>query len=163
MNKKDKFNLVEKIESIIKDNSVLFLVDYRGLKDCNLYLIRRSLKSIGCGMIISKNTLARIAFIRSNRSNSIIEKLKGPIAILYSNDIFSSSKLIAGFISEYENLNFVGASFENKFIDLEFVKLVASLGSETEIKSRFLSIIKAPASRLISILHAKKSNVDILP
>lgn len=141
MNRDQKAQLVEDLRESLTSSKFVSLVHYAGINDRDLYMMRVDLKSNSCNMKIAKNNLVKIA-IKGTDLEILEPYLKGPNAILYSNDPVSLAKLIVDQKKKIENLKLVTGYFEKNLIEESKVKQLAELGSLEEVRSMFIGTLK---------------------
>jgi len=150
MNRIEKKSLV----SLLKDNftnySSFAVVHYRGMSDKQLYNFRVNLRKKGCVMKIAKNKLVNVA-IKETPISQISQYLKGPVAIIYSQDPVSLSKTIFDTSKEVDSLKPQFAYFDNSLIELEKMEYLAKLGSLEDVRSSFIYTLTGVHSSIISL------------
>jgi large subunit ribosomal protein L10 len=156
MNKQQKQDLISQIKNLLQKNNVISLIHYRGLNDKQLFDLRLSLKNSGCGIKVVKNTLLRIA-VKDLNFDSLKEYLKGPTALVYSNEPVSLAKIIYNSSKESEHLKIQAFLFDNKLLEENDIKSLASLGSLDEVRSSFIMKLNAVQSNFVRILAAPNS------
>lgn len=161
MNKNQKIDLVSFIRDKLTNSSFVSVIHYRGLNDRQLYEMRVSLRSNGCGMKIAKNTLAKVA-IKGTDLEILSPYLSGPTAILYSNDPVALAKNVSDFSKKNDSLKIRAAYFNRSIIDESAINYLAQLGSLEEVRSSFLSKLKAVQSNFVRVVNAPASGLASL-
>ncbi|MSO47138.1 MAG: 50S ribosomal protein L10, partial [Thermoleophilia bacterium] len=82
MLKERKEEVINEIEQQLNSATSLIVTDYRGLGVQQLAEIRNELRSLEASLLVSKNTLTRIAATRAGQEG-ILEFLSGPTAIAF--------------------------------------------------------------------------------
>lgn len=153
MLKNKKSELISGLKSDLSSNNFVVLVHYRGMTDKQLYDMRVALKTKNCGMKISKNTLAKIA-IRGTNLEAFEPHLKGPIAILYSNDPIGLSKIICDFAKHAQVLKIKIGYLDKALVNEDIISNLSKLGSLEEVRASFVGTIKAVQSNFVRITNA---------
>ena len=94
-------------------------------------------KDVFCKVV--KNNLAKIA-VKDTQYEGLTDNFKGPTALLYSNDIIATSKLLVSFAKEHESLKIIAGAIKSQLIDSKEVSNLAKLGSVDNLKSKFAAI-----------------------
>jgi large subunit ribosomal protein L10 len=161
MNKNQKTNLVSSLKSHLVESAFIAIIHYRGMTDKQLYELRVALKSKGCNIKISKNTLIKVA-IKGTSLEPLTDHLKGPSAILYSQDPVALSKIIADTAKKIEVVKIITGFFNNSLMNENAVKEMAKLGSLDEVRSSFIGILKGAQSKFVRVLNAPKEGLATL-
>lgn len=155
-----KVSAVAEIESIYRENSAVLIVHYHGLTVSQIYGLRSALRkdSIG-GFKIIKNTLAKIAANNTGYDASVIGMFSGPVAMVYSNDVVSLTKLIAKFVGENDSMKIIGGVLDSTRIDVDTVKKLSTLPSLLELRGQLVGLLQAPATRIVRLINAPAEKV----
>lgn len=153
MNKDQKQNTINLIKSNLLQNQFIAVIHYRGMNDKQLYDMRVSLKSNGCGMKISKNTLLRIA-LRETKLDIISGYISGPSALLFSDDPVALSKIISDIAKKSEFLKIIVGLYNKNIVNEDAILNMAKLGSKEEVRSKFLGILNVAQSNFVRVLTA---------
>ncbi len=159
MNRKQKTTLVSKIKDNLVASSFIAVVHYRGMNDRQLYEMRIALKNKECSMKIAKNTLLRVALKGTNLEN-LSPYLKGPTAVLYSNDPVALSKVISDTSKEVEFLKPKIAYFNNSLISENEIQNLAKLGSLQDVRASFVYTLKSVQSNMASLIKNYASSLE---
>lgn len=97
MKRKDKDEFIQSTINVFVNNDFLILVNFKSINANDSLTLRNSLKSIAGGVLVVKNTLARLALERTGKFSYLSGKFSGPVAIIYSSGIVEAAKLIVDF------------------------------------------------------------------
>ncbi|NBV06175.1 MAG: 50S ribosomal protein L10 [Proteobacteria bacterium] len=158
MNKNQKAELVSSLKDQLTNSVFVAVVHYRGMSDKQIYDMRVALKSKSCGMKIAKNTLIRVA-IKGTDLEALTPHLKGPTAILYSQDLIALSKVISDFAKEIEVLKIKIGYLNKELITENTINDLAKLGSLEEVRASFIGKLKGIQSNFVRILNAPESGL----
>ena len=153
MLKNKKSELISGLKDNISRNSFVVLAHYRGMTDKQLYDMRIALKAKNCGMKISKNTLAKLA-IKGTNFEVFEPHLKGPVAILYSNDPVGLSKVLCDFAKQVQVLKIKIGYLDKALVSEDVINNLSKLGSLEEVRASFVGTIKAAQSNFVRIINA---------
>lgn len=153
MNKDQKSALVSEMKDKVVNSPFVVVVHYRGLSDKQLYDMRVSLKSKGCGMKIAKNTLVKIA-VKGTDLEILTPHLSGPTAILYSQDPLVLSKALCEVTKQVELLKIKTAYLDKALITESTINSLAKLGSLEEVRASFIGRLQAVQSNFVRVIKA---------
>jgi len=161
MNRNQKSNLVSSLKSTLIGSAFVAVIHYRGMTDKQLYDLRVSLKSKGCNIKISKNTLVKVA-IKGTELEALTEYLVGPVAVLYSQDPVALAKVISDTAKKVEVVKILTGFFNKTLMSESAIKEMAKLGSLDEVRSSFIGLLKATQSKFVRVLNAPKDGLATL-
>ncbi len=161
MNREQKSQLVSSLQSKLIDSAFVAVIHYRGMSDKQLYDLRVTLKSKGCGMKIAKNTLVKVA-VKKTALEALSEHLSGPTAILYSQDPVVLSKIISDMAKRVEVLKIKVGFFNKSLVTEAAIKEMAKLGSFDEVRASFLGLLSAKQSNFVRLLTAPEKGLATL-
>jgi large subunit ribosomal protein L10 len=153
MNRDQKSTVVSELKSKVVGSNLVVVAHYRGLTDKQLYDMRLSLKSKDCGMKIAKNTLVRLA-VKGTELEAITSHLKGPTAILYSQDPVALSKVVSDTLKQAEALKFQVGFMDKALVSESTVQNLAKLGSLDEVRAAFIGRLRAVQSNFVRVVKA---------
>jgi large subunit ribosomal protein L10 len=161
MNRNQKSNLVSSLKSTLIGSAFVAVIHYRGMTDKQLYDLRVSLKSKGCNIKISKNTLVKVA-IKGTELEALTEYLVGPVAVLYSQDPVALAKVISDTAKKVGVVKILTGFFNKTLMSEIAIKEMAKLGSLDEVRSSFIGLLKATQSKFVRVLNAPKDGLATL-
>ena len=161
MNRDQKAELVSSLKTKLTGSAFVSVAHYRGMSDKELYDLRVALKSKKCNMKIAKNTLIRVA-IKGTDLEILTPHLKGPTAILYSQDPVALAKAASDIAKQVENLKIKIGYFNKALVTESVMKDMAKLGSLEEVRASFLGILKATQSKFVRVLNAPQQGLATL-
>jgi large subunit ribosomal protein L10 len=153
MDRAEKTEAIEELKGIFASSGVVVVGHYAGLTVAEMTALRVRLKQAGAGLKVVKNRLAKIAL--EGAPGSAGGKLfTGPVAIAYSTDPVSASKIAVGFAKEKEKFIVLGALLGSEVLDEGAVKALATLPSLDELRGKIIGLIQAPATKVAGVLAA---------
>lgn len=159
MNKNQKQNSIELAKSILSNNQMFVLFDYKGLNAADAVKLRNELKDKKANMKVLKNTLFKKA-IENTEFEFLNDYFHDQIAISYSEDPIALSNVIFNFAKNNDNINIKVASLDKKAITINTIEELASLGSLDDVRARFIGVLRAPGSQLARVLTAYKEKLE---
>ena len=159
MNKIEKQNSIELAKSILSDNQMFILFNYKGLNAVDVVKLRNELKDKNANMKVLKNTLFKKA-IEGTEFAFLNDYFQDQVAISYSKDPIALSNVLNNFAKNNDNVKIVVASLDSKVADKSTVEELASLGSLDDVRARFIGVLRAPGSQLARVLVAYKEKLE---
>ena len=147
----------EKIDSIkakAQEAQVAVLTEYKGYTVEEITNLRRALQKDGGDYMVTKNTLAKIAF-KGTDFEILTDSLSGPVAIAFGfKDQVSPAKAVAKFIKDTKKGAILGGALDGKLLDAKEVEALAKLPSKEELIAKMLGSINSPASGIVGSVNA---------
>ena len=139
-----KSETVKTIEEKAKKSQTIVVCEYRGLTVAQIQEVRRALHKEKAEMAVYKNSLVERACDELGYAD-LKEVLKGPNAIVFSEDVIAGAKVVAKFAKKHRDVLVVkGGIVEGKFVDAKGILEVAKLPGREGLISMFLSCLQAP-------------------
>lgn len=161
MQRIEKTELVSSLKEKLTASEFVAIVHYRGMTDKELYGMRVELKARGCNMKIAKNTLVKIA-IKGTDLEKLDPYLKGPIAVLYSQDVVALSKIISDVAKKAKALQIITGHFANNLVSEKNIIEMAKLGSLDDVRASFVGVLKGAQSNFVRIIAAPEKGLASL-
>lgn|SRR3989338_1095966 len=156
INKNQKNELITELKDNLSKSNFVVIAQYRGIGGKELYDLRVELKSKGCNMKIAKNTLAKIA-IKGTEFEILSPFLRGPTAILYSQDPVVLAKIVSDAGKKLECLKVEIAYLDKNLVKQSDIFNLAKLGSFAEVRSSFIGVLGAVQSKFVRTISASQS------
>ena len=139
-----KSETVKEISEKAKKSQTIVVCEYRGLTVAQIQEVRRALHKENAEMNVYKNSLVERACDELGYTD-LKPVLKGPNAIVFSEDVISGAKVVAKFAKRHKDILVVkGGIVEGKFVDANGIAEVAKLPGREGLISMFLSCLQAP-------------------
>ena len=122
-----KAETVNEITDKLKNSAGVVFVDYRGLTDEEITELRKTLRENNADVKVYKNTLTKRAL--DSLEISLDECVKGPSALVYSEDAVAPIKVVTNFAKDHEALNIKGGLVDGKVSSLEELAKLATIPS----------------------------------
>lgn len=160
MPKKENIDAVSSIKAIFEKNEGLIFTDHSGLKAQDAVNVRDKLIEADSYLKIIKNTLARIAAKEIFSDIELEEIFTGPTSIVVAEkDIANTAKVVKNFSSELKALTIKAGILENKLVDADTIKKIASLPSRETLLVQLVTAVQAPISGLVNTLSGLSRNL----
>ena len=139
-----KSEIVKEISEKAKKSQTIVVCEYRGLTVAQIQEVRRALRKENAEMNVYKNSLVERA-VDELGYNELNDILKGPNAIVFSEDVIAGAKVIAKFAKKHRDVLVIkGGIVEGKFVDAKGIVEVSKLPGKEGLISMFLSCLQAP-------------------
>ena len=139
-----KSETVKTIEEKAKKSQTIVVCEYRGLTVAQIQEVRRALHKEKAEMAVYKNSLVERACDELGYAD-LKEVLKGPNAIVFSEDVIAGAKVVAKYAKRHKDVLVVkGGIVEGKFVDAKGILEVSKLPGKEGLLSMFLSCLQAP-------------------
>ena len=139
-----KSETVKEISEKAKKSQTIIVCEYRGLTVAQIQEVRRALHKENAEMNVYKNSLVERACDELGY-NELKDVLKGPNAIVFSEDVIAGAKVVAKYAKRHKDVLVVkGGIVEGKFVDAKGILEVSKLPGKEGLISMFLSCLQAP-------------------
>ncbi len=139
-----KSETVKEISEKAKKSQTIVVCEYRGLTVAQIQEVRRALHKENAEMNVYKNSLVERACDELGY-NELKDVLKGPNAIVFSEDVIAGAKVVAKYAKRHKDVLVVkGGIVEGKFVDAKGILEVSKLPGKEGLISMFLSCLQAP-------------------
>ncbi len=156
--KVQKKEILEKLETIVKDAQSIVFVNFHGLNVANTTQVRRKLKSEKVGFFVSKKSLTR-KVLEGRKFEGTLPELMGEVGVAYGADLIAPAREVYGFQNKYKgNISILGGVFEGKFMSKEEMTAIALIPSQKTLQAMFVNVINSPIQGFVMALDqiAKK-------
>lgn len=149
-----KSEKIDEIKTKAEKAQVAVLTEYKGYTVEEITNLRRALQKEGGDYMVTKNTLAKIAF-KGTDFEVLADSMTGPIAIAFGfNDQVSPAKAVSKFIKDTKKGVILGGALDGKLLDAKEVEALAKLPSKEELIAKILGSINSPASGIVGSVNA---------
>jgi len=130
-----------------------FVVNYTGLKVTHLTELRKRLQKAGAQIFIVKNSIFRIAAQEAGIGD-LNGSLGGQVAVVTGQkDISVAAKVVKTFGKELDKLKVHFGYLNNQRMAEADIMTLADLPSLEVLRSKFLGLLNAPATKLVVLLN----------
>lgn len=149
-------------EKVGKSNSILFS-DFKGVNSKDLTAFREEIRAKGGEVLVSKNTLLKMALKENNMDEKASDSLEGQtVAVLAYSDPIATIKSFFDFSTKVEKLKAKAGIFENKFVSEKELSDISKLPSKDELIGKLVGSMKSPIFGLVNTLNQTQSRVVYL-
>ena len=150
-----KQQIINNLEQSFAQSSSGIFTDYRGLKTSDVVALRRKLRDAGVEYHVVKNTLARLAAVKSGKDH-IASTFEGPLAIAFiKDDVSVSAKVLTDYITSSKlAMTIKGGFLGNRLLTAEEVTRVASLPPKDVLIGQVMGGIQSPLYALLNQINA---------
>lgn len=150
----EKQKIIDEIKNNITNAKATFVVQFQGLDVKDISSLRKELKTQGAQIKIYKNNLVSRA-LQDSSFEGLQNDLIGPNAFVfgYENDL-NTVKVLANFAKANNLLKLKAGIFENKIINSQELKTIASLPPKETLLSMLLFCLQSPVQRLAASIKA---------
>ena len=154
-----KSDKIAQIKEKVEKAQVAIVTEYKGMSVEEITKLRRALQKEDGDYMVTKNTLAKIAF-KGTDFEVLSDSFTGPVAIAFGyGDQVMPAKALANFIKETKKGEIKGAALDGKFLSADEAKALATLPSKAEIYAKMLGCINSPASGIANSINAVMSQL----
>ena len=158
MEKKQKEQIVDRLNKSFKEAQGVIVTHYLGLNTAELTELRTKVNAAGARFCVAKNSLIKLAL--KNTDYKVLEDyFKGPTALVFSEDPVAGIKVIKKYADDNEKLKVVKASLNEKVIDEVEFNTLSKLSSLEEIRAEIASYLLAPHQELVQLAKAAGSDL----
>jgi large subunit ribosomal protein L10 len=149
----EKQHLTKEYLTRLNASPFLIVVDYRGLKVGHMTELRKRLNKAGAEVHVVKNSIFRIA-AREAGVGDLDGALTGQLAVVTGQrDISVAAKVVKTFGAEFDRLKVHFGFLNNKRLEAAEIMMLADLPSLEVLRSNFLGLLSAPATKLVVLLN----------
>jgi large subunit ribosomal protein L10 len=158
VNREDKEQAVAELRDALQPAQAIIVAEYRGVRVGDIVQLRRKLRQAGVHYRVAKNTLARLA-IRDTDKQFLSNLLVGPTALAWSkDDPVAAAKILTDFAKDKPGLVLKGGYLTGKSLNPAGVKALSELPGKDELRGKFLSVLNAPAQKMVTVLSQVQRN-----
>jgi large subunit ribosomal protein L10 len=148
-----KQEIIQSLKKEFSENSTAVAIDYRGLNMIELSDLRGRLREQKCTLRVVKNTLSVIAS-EGTPYKDYTRTFAGPTAmVLTKENPVPLAKVLMEYAKQNDKVKLKSGFLQGKIISPEEIKEVAKLPSREILIGRFIGLIQAPISNLLSVLQ----------
>lgn len=161
MNKEQKKNYISEMTTRFENSKAVLVTHYQGLTMVQLDDLRAKMREHGIIFKITKNRITKLA-LEKTKCKDLSSLFTGPTAVAFSDDAIISARILSKFAKDNENLKLIGGIMGSEILDKIGVQNVANLPTLNEARANIVGILKASASKIISILLARSEKMSSL-
>ena len=132
------------------------MVSYRGISSAKMNILRKDLKRKKAEVLVSKTSVARIAF-KEAKYEDLADRIEGQMALILSDaDASEVSKVLVKFAKDYEGFVVRGGVLDGVILSEDQVKTLVQICRRVKcLLAKLLGTMSAPVTRFAGALNAK--------
>lgn len=151
--------IVDEVAVVAASAHSAVAAEYRGMTVDDMTVLRAQARDSGVYLRVVKNTLARRA-VQGTEFECIQDALTGPLILAFSQeDPGGAARVIGSFSKENKSLVVKIVSLGGKLLSPADIKAVASLPTRDEAIAQLMSVMKAPAEKLVRTMNEVPSKM----
>jgi len=153
ISKDDKVAILAVYDEVLSRAQGMVVTEYRGMTMKQISVVRKSLREVNGGYLITKNTLFKLALEKAGMAVPE-ELLTGPIAVsLAFGDLPSVTKAMMQSAKDNELIKLKGAIMGQLVFTAAQLDMVSTMPTINEARAGLIGTIVAPISSLLSLLE----------
>ncbi len=156
----DKEQGVKSLAEKFAKAKAAFIVDFKGMRVEQVTELRKKLHPVESEMKVVRNTLAKRALKQYPEfEKALASSFKGTNAIVFAyGDVVSSAKALSNFSKDVELFQLKTGMMDGQALDENRIKFLSTLPSKDQLRSQFLAVLCAPATKLVRTLNEVPSS-----
>ncbi len=151
---KQKEELVNNLAAELKEDTLILLVDYRGISVEDVTKLRNEIREANAEYKVIKNNIIKRA-LNANGENGLDDVLEGPTALITSKeDYLAPAKAIYNFSKKNDFYKIKGGIIEGKVMTAEEIIAIAKLPSRQELLAKLAGALLGNITKLAATLDA---------
>ncbi len=144
--------VVSEVRDVVANAQTAVAAEYIGLSVAQMTELRSKAREQGVYLRVVKNTLARRA-VEGTDFECLKDTLTGPLLLVFSGeDPGAGARLVRDFSKTNEKLVTRAVAFAGELRPAEDLGKLASMPTLDEARAKFLSVLKAPQTKLVRTL-----------
>ena len=159
MNKSEKYQYIENLDTMSKDYSALFVASFSNMSVKDMINFRTEIRNNDGVAKVSKNNIVKIFLDNDEKKKPLSEFLSQQKLLIFTNNPVGTAKVCKKFEKDLKKLSAEAAFFDNQLYSKEDIAKVATLPSLDEIRGKIVGLINAPASKLVRLLQRPDQDI----
>ncbi|HSW75610.1 MAG TPA: 50S ribosomal protein L10 [Candidatus Saccharimonadales bacterium] len=153
MNRHQKENTVQGLQTKFTANEAAFLVKFQGLTVSDLQELRFKLEEKDGEFKVAKNRLMKLAMTKEADSLGLGSLMKGQTALIFvKSDFTGVAKVLNDFAKKNTSLEIVAGCCESQLFDTAGVKQLATIPSREVLLARLCGTLNAVTAKFVYVL-----------
>ena len=153
MNREEKSELLNEMNSVISGSEAVVISHYRGLTVAEMGELRKKARELGAELRVTKNRITRLA-LKGTKFEALDELFKDPTIMAYSADPISACKLCVEFAKANEKFLVVGGALSSGTLSMAEIERLATIPSMDELRAKIIGLLQAPGAALARVTKA---------
>jgi len=159
LNRSEKEAVVSEVTGLVQSAQTLVLAEYRGIAVADMIKLRAEARNQGVSLSVLKNTLARRA-VAGSGFDVVSDQMTGPLIYGFSEDAVAAARVVANFAKTNDKLVIRGGVTSGRALDVNAVKMLASVPSKEVLLSQLCGLLMSPMSRIAVVLGALQAQKE---
>ncbi len=149
----DKKYIVDELLERVNSSPFVLVVEYSGMTVTEFADLRNKLSETGSECHVAKNTFMKKT-LQLAELPALDEHLIGQTAFVTGEeDVCGAAKVIKNFIKEFKKPEVKAGILDGDVLDAAQINALADLPSRDELLAQLLSVINAPATKLVRTIN----------
>ncbi len=153
MNREEKAQLLNEMNSVISGSESIVISHYRGLTVAEMGELRKKARELGAELKVTKNRITRLA-LKGTKFEALDDLFKGPTIMAYASDPISACKLCVEFAKANEKFLVVGGALSSGMLSMAEIERLATIPSMDELRAKIIGLLQAPGAALARVTKA---------
>ena len=153
MNREEKAQLLNEMNSVISGSESIVISHYRGLTVAEMGELRKKARELGAELKVTKNRITRLA-LKGTKFEALDDLFKGPTIMAYASDPISACKLCVEFAKANEKFLVVGGALSSGMLSMAEIERLATIPSMDELRAKIIGLLQAPGAQLARVTKA---------
>ncbi len=153
MNRTEKAELIETLQSAFNESSTIVVAHQVGMTVAESGDLRRKMREAGAGFKVTKNRIAKLA-LKGTRFEDLDSMFTGPTAVGMSQDPVAAAKAIVDYAKGNKKITIIGGSMDGKTLDQAGIEALAKMPSLDELRGKLVGLVQAPAAKVARVTQA---------
>lgn len=153
MNREEKAQLLNEMNSVISGSESIVISHYRGLTVAEMGELRKKARELGAELKVTKNRITRLA-LKGTKFEALDDLFKGPTIMAYASDPISACKLCVEFAKANEKFLVVGGALSSGVLSMAEIERLATIPSMDELRAKIIGLLQAPGAALARVTKA---------
>jgi len=161
MNKQGKEQKVQQYDEKVGLATFAFLADYQQVPVVEMERLRHELAKLDAGIVIMKNTLAKIVFERHGLEE-VSEYLAGPSMLVYgTGEVAPVAKQIDRFMRLHKEMKVKAIVYDGAISKGSAFKAFTTLPTKDEVRAKLLGVLQAPLGNFLRVNNVASRLVTV--
>lgn len=153
MNREEKAQLLNEMNSVISGSESIVISHYRGLTVAEMGELRKKARELGAELKVTRNRITRLA-LKGTKFEALDDLFKGPTIMAYASDPISACKLCVEFAKANEKFLVVGGALSSGVLSMAEIERLATIPSMDELRAKIIGLLQAPGAALARVTKA---------
>lgn len=153
MNREEKAQLLNEMNSVISGSESIVISHYRGLTVAEMGELRKKARELGAELKVTRNRITRLA-LKGTKFEALDDLFKGPTIMAYASDPISACKLCVEFAKANEKFLVVGGALSSGMLSMAEIERLATIPSMDELRAKIIGLLQAPGAALARVTKA---------